>query len=479
MDADSAENGLRFSADRTTVISFTPEADSESVEIPDSVVSLPEGLFAGCSSLKTVKLPRFLRVLPAGLFAGCSSLLKITMPAEIDSFGSGTFSGCSSLRTIPFRAGLEELPSEVFSGCTSLTSLVIPDTVRAIRRGAVSGCRLLETVVLPSSLEILEKESFTGCTSLRHIRISEDNARFRVDEANGCLYEKQDDGMELIVLSPADYERFAAKLVKTDFSGRPDYDMNTTEQKINVTMETEKELMQNTKKKFRDEIAEKTAEILAEGTYRTDDPGEPVSEEEMQMLSTESDILAQNTCVNGDPAVLTQSDWCRIEKLGAAAYTGCETAEDPMIARIACAAEKYECIGLKENADKPVWNDSLYVFAENLVFDDDGDGHFSDALVSCCRRIARIHGYIRIRFYYGIPLANDEFSQLFSEFIAERSTLYACCSANTAKLSECARRFCDTAGICLERSMLELENRLAGTEDANILKLIVQDDYSA
>lgn len=477
MDADSAENGLRFSADRTTVISFTPAADSESVEIPDSVVSLPEGLFAGCRSLKTVKLPRFLRILPARLFADCTSLRKISMPAAIDSFGFGTFSGCSSLKFIPFRAGLEELPSEVFSGCTSLTSLVIPDTVRTVRRGAVSGCTLLETVVLPSSLEILEKEAFAGCTSLRHIRISEDNTKYRVDGNNGCLYEKQDDGIELIVLCPVDYERFTAKMVKTDFSGESDYDMNKTEQNSNVTME--KELMQNTHNGFSDEVAEKTAEILAADICPLEDTVEPVSEEEMQMLSAESDILSQNTCVDGNPAILTRSDWCRLARQGTTICAGGESIEDPMIVRIACAAEKYECIDLKENKDKPVWNDSLYVFAENLVFDDSGDGHFSDALVNCCRRIARIHGYIRIRFYYGIPLENDEFSQLFSEFISERSTLYACCSANTAKLSECARRFCDTAGICLEKSMLELENKLAGMEDANILKLILQDDYSA
>lgn len=500
MDADSAESGLSFSSGRTTVISFTPSPDSESVEIPDSVISLPEKLFAGCGSLKAVKLPRFLRVLPAGLFENCISLRKIIMPAEVDSFGPGTFSGCSALKFIPFRAGLKELPAEVFSCCKSLKSLVIPDTVRSIRRGAAAGCVSLETVVLPSSLEILEKDSFADCPSLRHIRISEENPVYRVDENNGCLYEKQEDGMELIVLSPAEYERFAAKIIEPDISGGSGDDMTAVKQNGSITMENER--MQNSQKYSDDEIAERTAEILAADACTDDSTVPPVSDEEMKMLSKESDILSQNTCVNGNPVVLTQHEVDTVQASGEVvrtyddSYFGppvkrAESAseetpseeqkagEDPMIARIASAAEKYECIDLERNTDKSVWNDSLYVFSENLVFDDDGDGHFSDALVSCSRRVARIHGYTRIRFYYGIPLENEEFAHLFSEFIAERSTIYACSSANTADLSECARRFCSMSGISLEKNMLELENKLAGTEDANILKMILQDDYSA
>jgi hypothetical protein len=482
MSNDSAENGLLLSDDRTTVISFTPGADTESVEIPDSVTSLPEGLFSGCNNLREVKLPHNVRVLPARLFEDCTSLEKISMPTEIDSFGFGTFSGCSSLKSIPFRAGLTELPAEVFSCCTSLTSLIIPETVCIIRRGAVSGCTSLETVVLPSSLETLEKESFTGCTALRHIRISEDNKIYRVDESNGCLYETQDDGVELIVLTPVEYERFAAKLVKID---------------------GENDTMAELQDECSDEIEKKAAEIVASDTIGTEDEIEPVSEQEIQLLSTESDILSQNTVVSGNPVVLTQKEVDAVHRDGKVVTTYDDdyfgppvkrveraveesmepekniSAEEVLLGRIAAASEKYECITLSRSPDKPGWNGSLFAFAENLVFDDEGDGHFSDALISCCRRIARIHKYTHIYLYYGIPLDNTEFAEMFSIFISERSTLYACSSSTTTGLSESARRFITLTGISLEKDMLELENKLAGTEDANVLKMIVQDDYSA
>ncbi|MFA6856553.1 MAG: leucine-rich repeat domain-containing protein [Treponema sp.] len=499
MSIDSAESGLRFSADRTTVISFTPAVDREFVEIPDSVISLPDGLFAGCDTLKKVKLPCFLHVLPDRLFADCTLLLKIIMPAEIYSFGFGTFSGCSSLRSIPFRAGLEELPSEVFSCCTSLTSLIIPDTVRFIRRGAVSGCTALRTVVLPASLEILEKESFTGCSSLRHIRMSEYNQKYRVEETNGCLYEKQKDGIELIVLSPVDYKHFGAGMVGDNFSSKNKIVGDNTAVDIN---KAEKKNMQETQKGISDEFSKRTSEIMAANACSVDDTVEPVPDDVMEMLSTESDILSQNTCVNGNPVVLTQNEIDKVETSGEVMSTYDDSyfgppvkrteysqektilkdpkeIENSMIMRIASAVKKYEYIGLKENIDKSVWNDSLYVFAEKLVSDGYGNTHFSDALVNCCIRIARIQGYTQIRFYYGVPLDNEEFVYVFREFISERSTIYACSVANTAKLSEQTIRFCDIAGISLEKDMLELEKRLAGIKDANILKMILQDDYSA
>jgi len=510
MGTDASAEGLILSDDHTLIISFTPPADCGSVEIPDSVVSLPDGLFSDCSSLKSVKLPRFVRVLPDRLFENCTLLTKIQMPAEVDAFGFATFSGCASLKTVPFRAGLSELPSEVFSCCTSLTSLIIPDTVRAVRRGAVSGCTSLETVVLPAALETLEKEAFTGCTSLRHIRMAQGNQKYRVDDSNGCLYERQEDGIELIVLSPVEFERFSAKLtddisvpVPVSGSGNETDDDGDTVEFVNREHggTVEKGSMQNTHEDSSDEIARRTAEIMAGDSAPADEGIEPVSEAELRMLSAESEILSQNTPVNGNPVVLTQDEVDKAVSSGDVMRTydesyfgppvkrpsypvseqeaGERLPEDPMIARISSAAERYEIFELKKDMNKPVWNDCLYVFAENLVFDEDGDGHFSDALVSCCRRIARIHGYLRVRLYYGIPLENEEFAQLFSEFISERSTIYACSAPSTAKLSEFARRFCAMAGISLEKNMIELENTLAGSEDANILKMILQDDYSA
>lgn len=213
-------SGLLLSDDRTAVISFASNEGIESVDIPDSVTAIPSSLFSGCASLKRIKLSSSLRYLPERLFEGCSSLEKIIMPPEVDSIGRAAFSGCASLKSIPFRAGLTELSEDVFSYCTSLVSLVIPDSVERIKSGAAADCTKLAAVVLPSSLKTLDAGAFAGCSSLRHIRISEDNDVFYVDEKDGCLYRREKDG-DVIVLRPCDFEKTAAKLIKTDEDEEP------------------------------------------------------------------------------------------------------------------------------------------------------------------------------------------------------------------------------------------------------------------
>ncbi|MBC6719149.1 leucine-rich repeat domain-containing protein [Treponema sp. Marseille-Q4130] len=213
-------SGLLLSDDRTAVISFVSDEGIESVDVPDSVTDIPSSLFSGCAALKRIKLSSSLRYLPDRLFEGCASLEKIIMPPEVDSIGRAAFSGCASLKSIPFRAGLTELSEDVFSYCTSLVSLVIPDSVERIKSGAAADCTKLAALVLPSSLKTLEAGAFAGCSSLRHIRISEDNDVFYVDEKDGCLYRREKDG-DVVVLRPCDFEKTAAKLIKTDEDEEP------------------------------------------------------------------------------------------------------------------------------------------------------------------------------------------------------------------------------------------------------------------
>ncbi|MFC2477766.1 MAG: leucine-rich repeat domain-containing protein, partial [Treponema socranskii subsp. buccale] len=232
MRGGTERSGLLLSDDRTAVVSFIPAASIEAVDIPDSVTVVPASLFSGCASLKKIKLSASLRSIPDRLFEGCSSLEKIIMPPEIDSIGRAAFSGCSSLKSIPFRAGLTELSEDVFSYCTSLTSLIVPDTVERIKSGAAADCTKLAAVVLPSSLKTLEAGAFAGCSSLRHIRISEDNDVFYVDEKDGCLYRRKD---AVIVLRPCDFEKAAAKLIKS-----AEDELRTDEQKNDGTPEIDR-----------------------------------------------------------------------------------------------------------------------------------------------------------------------------------------------------------------------------------------------
>ena len=524
MRGGTERSGLLLSDDRTAVVSFVPAASIEAVDIPDSVTVVPASLFSGCASLKKIKLSASLRSIPDRLFEGCSSLEKIIMPPEIDSIGRAAFSGCSSLKSIPFRAGLTELSEDVFSYCTSLTSLIVPDTVERIKSGAAADCTKLAAVVLPSSLKTLEAGAFAGCSSLRHIRISEDNDVFYVDEKDGCLYRRKD---AVIVLRPCDFEKTAAKLIKsaedelrTDEQkndGTPEIDRyeeslriaedgidaqdvsagavakflkksdnsDTVENdrseisedvpdeieihKFNNTEPNdvmEKKTMANIDQASVDEIFKKASEIKSENTETADDGFKPISQDELNLLVAESDILRQNT-----PADITAS--------ASAQEHECSVSGDSLLKRIADAAKKYECIDLSNADGKSDWNDGLYVFAEGLVLDSSGSGHFSKALENCSRRIAAIRKYSKIFMYYGLPFGNDEFAHLFAGFIAERNTVYACSASKMSLLSGDAEHFASLAGISLERNQIECTNERAGNPETKLIKLMLQDNYSA
>ena len=524
MRGGTERSGLLLSDDRTAVVSFIPAASIEAVDIPDSVTVVPASLFSGCASLKKIKLSASLRSIPDRLFEGCSSLEKIIMPPEIDSIGRAAFSGCSSLKSIPFRAGLTELSEDVFSYCTSLTSLIVPDTVERIKSGAAADCTKLAAVVLPSSLKTLEAGAFAGCSSLRHIRISEDNDVFYVDEKDGCLYRRKD---AVIVLRPCDFEKTAAKLIKsaedelrTDEQkndGTPEIDryeesLRTAEDGVEAqdvsegavakflkksdnsdTVENdrseisedvpdeieihkfnntepndvmEKKTMANIDQASVDEIFKKASEIKSENTETADDGFKPISQDELNLLVAESDILRQNT-----PADITAS--------ASAQEHECSVSGDSLLKRIADAAKKYECIDLSNADGKSDWNDGLYVFAEGLVLDSSGSGHFSKALENCSRRIAAIRKYSKIFMYYGLPFGNDEFAHLFAGFIAERNTVYACSASKMSLLSGDAEHFASLAGISLERDQIECTNERAGNPETKLIKLMLQDNYSA
>jgi hypothetical protein len=68
-----------------------------SITIPNSVTSIGNYAFSGCSSLTSVTVPSSVTSIGDYAFYGCKSLTGITIPESITSIGSSAFSGCTSL----------------------------------------------------------------------------------------------------------------------------------------------------------------------------------------------------------------------------------------------------------------------------------------------------------------------------------------------------------------------------------------------
>ena len=164
--------------------------------IPESVTSIEDKAFSGCSGLISIEIPESVTSIGKYSFYNCSSLTNIEIPDSVTYIGSNVFSGCNSLASIclPFIVERLENPSNTsfsyffetvptslknvevtngtsvvtnsFSGCSSLETIKIPNTITSIGNYAFRGCTNLKDFIIPKSVTKIGSGAFKACTSL-------------------------------------------------------------------------------------------------------------------------------------------------------------------------------------------------------------------------------------------------------------------------------------------------------------------------
>ena len=97
-----SENGILFDKDKKTIIAYPAGKSVESYEIPDSVTSIGNSAFWGCSSLTSITIPDSVPSIGDRAFSGCTSLTSITIPKNVSSIGNYAFEDCDSLANVYF-----------------------------------------------------------------------------------------------------------------------------------------------------------------------------------------------------------------------------------------------------------------------------------------------------------------------------------------------------------------------------------------
>jgi hypothetical protein len=94
----------------------------KSYSIPDSVTTIGEWAFSGCSSLTSITIPDSVTTIGTYAFQGCRSLTSITIPDSVTTIGEMTFSGCSSLTSINIPDSVTHIDDLAFDGCPGANS---------------------------------------------------------------------------------------------------------------------------------------------------------------------------------------------------------------------------------------------------------------------------------------------------------------------------------------------------------------------
>ena len=144
-----------------------------SVTIPDSVTTIGGYAFSGCTSLTSVTIPDSVTEIRVWAFWECTSLTSVTIPDSVTEVGYGAFSGCTSLTSVTIGNSVTSIGEYAFSRCTSLTSVTIPDSVTTIGEHAFDYCISLTSVTISDSVTTIGEGAFSKCTSLTSVTISD------------------------------------------------------------------------------------------------------------------------------------------------------------------------------------------------------------------------------------------------------------------------------------------------------------------
>ena len=142
----SSVDGVLYNKDQTTLICYPAGKTASSFTIPDSVTSI--GNYA---------------------FNGCTSLTAVTILDSVTSIGYGAFDDCDSLTAVTIGNGVTRIVDHAFDGCTSLTSVTIPNGVTSISYCAFFYCTSLTAVTIPDSVAYIDNKAFQFCDSLTDV----------------------------------------------------------------------------------------------------------------------------------------------------------------------------------------------------------------------------------------------------------------------------------------------------------------------
>ena len=137
--------------------------------IPNSVKSIGDLAFYGCSGLTSVAIPNSVISIGESAFHACSGLTSLTIPNSVISIGIYAFAACYGLTslTIPNRVIL--IRDYVFEGCSNLKSVTIPNSAKSIGEGSFLNCSSLTSVTIPNSVKSIWDIAFKGCSSLTDV----------------------------------------------------------------------------------------------------------------------------------------------------------------------------------------------------------------------------------------------------------------------------------------------------------------------
>ena len=142
-----------------------------SLIIGDNVERIPANFFRKSGFTGSLTIGNSVTSIGQGAFAGCSGFTgELVIPNSVTIIESGNFpytpsafQGCSGFSSLVLGNSLTKIDNRVFYGCSGFTgNLVIPNSVTSIGYSAFGGCSGLTTITIPNSVTHIGNNAFGG-----------------------------------------------------------------------------------------------------------------------------------------------------------------------------------------------------------------------------------------------------------------------------------------------------------------------------
>ena len=134
------------------------------------------------------------------LYLNGQEIKDLVIPNSVTSIGEYAFYGCSGLTSVTIPNSVTRIGVEAFSGCSGLTSVTIPNSVTRIGYRAFQYCSGLTSITIPNSVTSISDYAFRYCY-IRKDKFINNSALTSAKKWGATLCDDEtDDG--LLIISP-------------------------------------------------------------------------------------------------------------------------------------------------------------------------------------------------------------------------------------------------------------------------------------